>query len=211
MAYRKKIEELRCQVRALEENVKALDKAFAQEAERLRRQEQAQCLDDLRARLTQEVAEMQFLESAASYSFTKGTLISGLMKFAIGGAMATMLHSKEHPLSVGAKLAEYEFSRTKAFKIVAIAVGPKGIPRDVLVVSLSRVARETGKPESEVRAALESRGYRIMTPDDFVQLLTELKGKVLGGTATLPFMETRFRIKPVTIKLLEFQPKADCR
>ena len=46
---------------------------------------------------------------------------------------------------------------------MAVAVGPKGIPDDVRVVSLSHVAREIGGTESEVRAALESRGYRIMS------------------------------------------------
>ena len=46
---------------------------------------------------------------------------------------------------------------------MAVAVGPKGIPDDVRTVSLSRVARETGRTESEVRAALEGRGYRIMS------------------------------------------------
>jgi len=46
---------------------------------------------------------------------------------------------------------------------VAVAVGPKGIPDDMRVVSLSRVAREIGGTESEVRAALEGRGYRIMS------------------------------------------------
>jgi hypothetical protein len=211
MAYRQEIEGLRCQVKALEEAVRALDNAFAQEAERLRRQDQAQCLDDLRARVAQEVTEIQRAESAASYSFTKGTLISGLMKFAIGGAMATMLHSKEHPLLVGAKLAGDDFSRTKAFGTVVVAVGPKGIPDDVLTGSLSRVARETGRTESEVRAAFEGRDYRIMMPDEFLRLLDELKDKVLGGTASLPFIEARFSLKPLVPKLIQYQPKPDCR
>jgi len=211
MAYRQEIEGLRCQVKALEEAVRALDNAFAQEAERLRRQDQAQCLDDLRARVAQEVTEIQRAESAASYSFTKGTLISGLMKFAIGGAMATMLHSKEHPLLVGAKLAGDDFSRTKAFGTVVVAVGPKGIPDDVLTGSLSRIARETGRTESEVRAAFEGRDYRIMMPDEFLWFLTELREKVLGGTATLPFVQPRFHVEPVAIKLIQYQPKADCR
>jgi uncharacterized coiled-coil protein SlyX len=211
MAYRKKIEELRCQVRAMEKTIEVINKAFAQEAEHLRRQDQARCLDDLRARVAQEVTEMQRLESAASYSFTKGTLISGLMKFAGGSAMAAALHSKEHPLSVGAKLAGDEFSRTKAFGTVAVAVGPKGIPDDVRTVSLSRVARETGRTESEVRAALEGRGYRIMMPSDFLRSLGELREKVLGGSATLPFIEARFSLKPLVPKLIQHQPKADCR
>jgi len=84
---------------------------------------------------------------------------------------------------------------------VAVAVGPKGIPDDVLTGSLSRVARETGRTESEVRAALESRDYRIMMPDDFLRSLGKLKDKVLGGTASLPFIEARFSLKPLVPKL----------
>ena len=94
---------------------------------------------------------------------------------------------------------------------MAVAVGPKGIPRTCGVVSLSRVARETGRTESEVRAALEGRGYRIMMPDDFLRSLGELKEKVLGGTATLPFTEAIFSLKPLVPKLIQYQPKADCR
>ena len=84
---------------------------------------------------------------------------------------------------------------------MAVAVGPKGIPDDVLTGSLSRVARESGRTESEVRAAFEGRDYRIMMPDEFLRLLDELKDKVLGGTATLPFVQPRFRVEPVAIKL----------
>ena len=94
---------------------------------------------------------------------------------------------------------------------MAVAVGPKGIPDDVRTVSLSRVARETGRTESEVRAALEGRDYRIMMPDDFLWFLTDLREKVLGGTATLPFIEARLKLKPVAFKLIQYQPKADCR
>jgi len=94
---------------------------------------------------------------------------------------------------------------------VVVAVGSKGIPDDVRTVSLSRVARETGRTESEVRAALESRDYRIMMLDEFLRLLEELKEKVLGGTATLPFIEARLKLKPVAFKLIQYQPKADCR
>jgi len=82
---------------------------------------------------------------------------------------------------------------------------------DVLTGSLSRAARETGRTESEVRAAFEGRGYRIMMPRDFLRSLGELREKVLGGTARLPFTEARFSLKPLVPKLIQYQPKADCR
>ena len=207
MAYRKKIEELRCQVRAMEKTIEVINKAFAQEAEHLRRQDQARCLDDLRARVAQEVTEMQRLESAASCSFTEGRFISGLAK-CIGASLGRLVRpTREHPLVIGARYAADEWRKSAPFKTVVVAVGPKGIPEDVRVGSLSRAARETGKPESEVRTALEGRGYRIMTKDDFLRLLTELKDKVLKGTVSLPFIETRLKLKPVAFKLMEYQPK----
>jgi hypothetical protein len=50
-----------------------------------------------------------------------------------------------------------------------------------------------------------------MMPDEFLRLLDELKDKVLGGTASLPFVEARFSLKPLVPKLIQYQPKADCR
>jgi len=211
MAYPPRIEGLRCEIKALEEAVVTLDKAFAQEADHLRRYDQAQCLDDLRARLTQEIAEIQRAESAASYSFTKGRFLTGLAK-AFGASLSSVARpTNENPLIIGARYAAGEWRKSAPFKTVAVVVGPKGIPEDVRTVSLSRVARETGKPESEVRAALEGRSYRIMMPGDFLRFLGELKDKVLKGTATLPFIEARFSLKPLVPKLIQPQPKADCR
>jgi hypothetical protein len=209
--YRQRIERLRCEVRALADALGVLDKAFAQEAEHLRRQDQAQCLDDLRARLTQETAEIQRAESAASYSFTKDRFISGLAK-GIGASLGSLVRpTREHPLAIGARYAADKWRKSAPFKTVAVAVGPKGIPDDVRTVSLSGVARETGRTESEVRAAIESRDYRIMMPEEFLWFLGKLKDKVLVGTASLPFIEARLKLKPVAFKLIQYQPKADCR
>jgi hypothetical protein len=206
-----RIEELRCEIKALAEAVVTLDKAFAWEADHLRRYDQAQCLDDLSARLTQEIAEIQRAESVASYSFTKGRFVSGLAK-ALGASLGIVAsHANENPLIIGARYAADEWKKSAPFGTVARAVGPKGIPGDVRVVSLSRVARETGKAEFEVRAALEGRGYRIMMPDEFLGSLGELKDKVLKGTATLPFIEARFSLKVLGPKVIEYKPKADCR
>lgn len=66
---------------------------------------------------------------------------------------------------------------------MAVTVRPKGILEDVRAVSISRDARETGKSESEVRAALEGPGYRVMMPSDFLRFLADLKGK---GSAAKP-------------------------
>ena len=211
MAYRKKIEELRCQVRAMEETMEVINKAFAQEADHLCRYDQAQCLDELQARVAQKISYEELMESSASLRYTEARLISGVAK-AVGATFGSLVRpTNENPLIIGARYAADEWRKSAPFKTVAVAVGPKGIPEDVQTVSLSRVARETGKPESEVRAALEGRGYRIMTPDEFLWFLEKLKDQVLKGTATLPFIEARFSLKPLVPQLIQHQPKADRR
>jgi len=67
-----------------------------------------------------------------------------------------------------------------------VAVGIQGIPDDVMVVPLSRLAREQDKNESEVIAVLEARGYRLASPEAFIKTLERLKRKVLKGTLSLP-------------------------
>ena len=171
MTHCKRIEELRCEIKALEEAVVTLDNAFAQEAEHLRRYDQAQCLDKLQARVAQEIRYEELMESSASLRYTEARFISGLAK-GIGTSLGSLVRpTSENPLIIGARHAADEWKKAAPFGTVLVAVGPKGIPEDVRVGSLSRAARETGKPESEVRAALESRGYRIVMSGDFLRSL----------------------------------------
>ena len=194
-ACRHRLEELRCRARAQVNALGVLEKAFAQEAEHLCRHDQAQHLDDLGARVAQEVAGMQAMEAAASYSFTKETLISGLTKFAVGTLLAATRGTQEHPLSIGAKLAADDFARTEPFGTVLVALGPASAPDEVSVISLSRFARELGRSESEIRARIEGRGYRLMTPVSFFRALDRLKEHVLKGVP-LPVANDSLLLKP---------------
>ena len=103
-----------------------------------------------------------------------------------------MRHSREHPLSVGARLAQGDFERTAPCGTVLVAVGPGGVPDDVKVVALSQQARELEKTESEVVAALKASGYHTMTPESFFTALDELKEKVLTGNLVLPVAVSNF-------------------
>ena len=183
---RLRIEVLRRQTRAQADALAALKEVFAQEAEHLCRHDQAHRIDALREKVAQEVSDIQRMETAASYGFTKGTLISGRVKFAVGSLVAGVRGSREHPLSVGARLAQSDFESTAPFGAVVVAVGPGGVPDDVSVIPLSRRAREQGKSESTVMALLNARGYRLVTPETFSTILNELNEKVLKGTLALP-------------------------
>lgn len=184
--YLLRAEALRRRARVQFDAVATLKETFAQEAQHLHRYDQARSLDALREKVAQEVSDAQRTETAASNGFTKVTLIIGVAKLALGSLAAAALRTQEHPISIGAQLAADDFARTKPFGTVAVTVGPGGVPDDVNVVALSQQARQSGKAESEVVAALEASGYRVMTPESFSIALNELKRKVLTGILALP-------------------------
>ncbi|MDD5093214.1 MAG: hypothetical protein PHV74_02395 [Dehalococcoidia bacterium] len=186
-ACREQLETLCCQVREQIEGLGVLQKTFAHEAQSLHRQDQVRRLEVLRVRVTQEIAHARQMESAASSGFTQGTLISGVMGFAIGSLIGAAFHTREHPLSLGAKLCTDEFRREEPFGKVMVAVGAAGIPDDVRVISVSGYARKQERPESEIVASIEKQGYRLMTLESFLGALDQLKGKVLNGSLNLPF------------------------
>ena len=181
-----RVEALRQQARAQLDALAALKEILAQEAQHLHRHDQARRLDGLGEKVAQEVRYIQRMETAASSGFEWTMLISGLMKFTLGSLVAVAGRSHEHLLSIGTRVAQSDFERTAPFEVVVIAVGPGGVPDDVDVVALSRHARELGRAEFQIVAALESRGYCVMTPESFSIALDELRGKVLNGILVLP-------------------------
>ena len=112
--------------------------------------------------------------------------------------MGAALRTEDHPLLVGARLANNQFKRTEPFGTIAVAVGDAGVPDDVQVVSLSKYAREQRLSESTVSSELEARGYRLLTPEPFFAFLDELKDKVLKGALSLP-VKGRLTVKPAQL------------
>ena len=102
----------------------------------------------------------------------------------LGGLVAAVARNSS-VLSVGAHLAESDLTRTAPFGNVMVAVGRSGLPDDVEAVSLSRLARELDRLESDIEAALQTSGYLLMTPEAFSTVLTEFERRVLDGSLSL--------------------------
>ena len=184
--YRLRVEVLRYRVRANVDSLDALKEVLIEKAEHVHRHDQAYRIDVLRERVAQEVSDIQRMETAASYGFAKGTFIVGLANFGIGSALALAYRSEEHPLAIGATLAQTAFEMNRPFGTVVVAVGPGGVPDDVKVVPLSQWAREQHKTESEIVTKLEAGDYRVMTPERFSIVLNKLKSEILKGSLALP-------------------------
>jgi hypothetical protein len=189
------VEALHSRAQAQADALKCLAKVFAEKAKHLLRRDQAECLDELRARVAHEVEELQQLEADESYSFTSTKLISGLGKFTVGSVVAAVRGTRKHPIYIGAKLAADELARTKPFGTVVVAVGPGGVPNEVNAISLSWYARKLGQSESQVAAAIQGRCYHVMMPEPFFTALDKLKDKVLEGAASLPVAHAGLLLK----------------
>lgn len=190
------LDALQHRARAQADPLKTLENAFSREAAHLRRLDQAQCLDVLRARVAREIAAIHQKEAIESSAFTKATLVSGLVRFGVGSLMGLLLRREEHPLSVGARLAEYDFTPMEPFGTVMVAIAARGVPDDVQVVPISRYARGQRVSESTIVARFKARGYRLMIPRTFFKALDELKEHVLQGVVTLPVGTGSFLLKP---------------
>jgi hypothetical protein len=186
-SYHLHIQELHRQVKRQVDALVILGDRFANEAQYQYRHDQARSLDDLKERLVHEIKDIEKMETASSIGSMQGTLIAGGVKFAVGFLLALASRSEDHPFSVGLQFAESSLERTTPFGNIVIAVGTGGLPYDVKTISVSKLARDKDKEESEVTAILESR-FHVMTIDNFFIILEELKGKVLQGVLTLPVL-----------------------
>ena len=183
--YRQLVEGLCSQAREQMAALTPLSDLFLEEAERLFRHDQIVYLHCLKARVLHEVDRVQSTETAASYAFTKATLLTGTAKLALGGLVAVVAHSRK-ALSVWAHLAHSDLSKDQPFGTVLVTVGHGGLPNDVEVIPLSRLARASNSSESDIEAALQARGSLLMTPEAFSHLVDELEAKVLDGSLALP-------------------------
>jgi hypothetical protein len=183
---RQHLEALRRRVRTQVKALGGLKGAFAKEAERLCRHDQAQRLRELRSQIMREVQHVQRMESDAANAFEMGTFITGLIKFSVGAFGAAAAGRPEDPLWVGTQLARDDFERSEPYGTVLVAVGPGGIPDEVDVVPVSRWARKSGRSEAEIEAALKAKGYRVMAPQRFSTVMEELEDRVLRGIVALP-------------------------
>ena len=158
---------------------------FVESNMRLIRHDQVSRLEILRSRINSEVEGVEQMESAAQIGHTKGTLLNSGLTFALGSLFMNAIGRKDS-LEIGAQMAGSTLSRKVPFGTVLIGIGKKGIPEDVKVIPVSRLARDSKKSESDVKASLKQDGYLLMTLQMFTQALDRVKREILDGSLSLP-------------------------
>ena len=179
------LKNLRCQTRHLTSVVLSLINLFAKEARRLSRKDEASRLEGLCSSIRQQLYCVKSGEDAASYGNSQASLLISLGGLAVSGAIKMV--SKDKQLSAFVDyLLESPTNKERPFGMVLVCIGPKGLPDDARVVSISRLARESNREESEVINELQERGYLLFSEEAFPLLIDKLIDGVLEGRLLLP-------------------------
>ena len=152
------LKNLRYQVRKLTAVGLSLSNLFAEEAGRLNQRDEASRLEALYFSIRQQLDRAKRDEDIASYEYSKAKLIVSLGRLAVGGTIKMVSKNKELQ-AFSDHLLNSLGGEQRPFGMVLICVGPRGMPDDVQVVSISRLARESNQEESEVINELQRHGW----------------------------------------------------
>lgn len=179
------LEGLRSKARRLTATGLALTNLFAEEASRLDRWDEASRLRTLCFSIKQELDWVKSGEAAASYGYSQANLIASLGGLAVGGIIKMV--SRNEQLSTFADyILKSPTNKERPFGLVMVCIGPKGLPDDAGVVSISQLAREANRDESEVIRAVREHGYLLISEKAFSVLIDRLVADVREGRLRLP-------------------------
>jgi small-conductance mechanosensitive channel len=155
------------------------------EARRLKCGDEVSQLRMLLSVTLKEIDRARTTESSANHTHRQSSWLISAGGLAISLMMG--MHSKDQLMSnISKGLVSNLTNDGLSFGNVIVSVGPSGIPGEVEVVSISRLARETKRREIEVMNELSERGYLLFTEKTFSLLIDKLIEGVLQGQMSLP-------------------------
>lgn len=200
-SYHDHLEDLKHQARKLASIGLTLNTLFTEEAKQLSRKDEASRLRTLYRAVVEQLEQVKRDEGSASYGHSKARLVTSLGGLIAG--VAIKMTSKDKQLSAFSDhLLNNLGGKRQPFGTVLVFIGPKGMPDDVEVVSISRLARELNREESDVTNELQKHGFLLLGEKAFSLFIERLIDGVLEGQILLP-------ISMAEIKALSFlKPKA---
>lgn len=163
----------------------SLSGSFEAEAERLRREDAATRLKAIYVAIAQALQLSRWAEDAARYEYTNQNLARGVIGLAAGVILALTTKNQQASNLVGHAF-DTDTHEKRPFGTVMVWVGPKGVPDDVGIVSISELARETHRPECEIIQKLREGSYLLFTQEAFSSLIDKLAIDVREGRLDLP-------------------------
>jgi hypothetical protein len=146
----------------------------------LDREDEASRLKTLYSSIKRQLDEARRLESAARHGYSEAKLITSLGGLAVGGIIR-MTSKDKGLLAFSNHLLRNLGGEEHPFGTIVVYIGPKGLPDDVKAISISELARESNREESEVISKLRERGYLLLSEGAFSRLIDRLITDVQEG------------------------------
>jgi hypothetical protein len=178
------LENLQHQARKLTSAGLSLTALFAEGAKRLGREDEASRLRTSYHAVVEQLERVKRGEGSASYAQSQVNMKVSLI--ALGMSAGRAMVSKNNRLSRISDSLKSAGIEKLPFGNVLVCIGPRGLPEDVEVVSISRLARESKREESEVVNELQKRGYLLLGKEAFSLLIDKLVDAVRKGRLCLP-------------------------
>ncbi len=155
-----------------------------EEAIRLKRGDEIARLQALCAVIARRIEAARHNERGARYSYSEGKAIRR-----IAGSVAGLVGEKSNNdrwKNISRKLVEPLANDEPPFGTVLVCIGPGGVPDDVHVVSVSRMARESLRKESDVIEEMQKAKNLLLTEENFSEFMDRLAEEILKGQLSLP-------------------------
>ncbi|MCD6390910.1 MAG: hypothetical protein J7L92_02790 [Dehalococcoidia bacterium] len=177
------LENLQSLAKKLTETELALNALFAEEEIRLECEDEASSLKALYRTIADQLDRTKYSESCACYGDTKANLDFSITGLAVKIIVATT--KNQRAWNFVNNIFDTE-GHKKPFGKVMVRVGPKGLPDDATVISISQSARESNRSEPEIMNKLQEDGYLLFSQEAFSTLVDRLVGDVREGRLSLP-------------------------
>ena len=178
------LEDLRSETKALIQGASALNGLFDKEEARLKREDEASSLRAVCRTIVEQLERIKWSESSACYGDTRANLIFSLTGLAAKIVVAATTKS-QRAWNIVSNVFDTE-GQKRPFGTVTVCIGPKGLPDDVRVASISQLARESNRPQTEIVSKLQDDGYLLFSEEAFSLLIQRLIGAGREGKLHLP-------------------------
>lgn len=201
--YQDSLESVRCRAERLTAAGLSLDTLFAGELTRLSREDEASRLEGVYHGIVEQFERVKSSESSASYAQSQINLEVSVIALAMSAGRAMV--SKGNRMSTFSNSLKSVSIEKLPFSNVLVGIGPKGLPDDVEVISISRLGRESKRPESDVINELQEHGYLLINEETFSHLVDRLITDIKEGRLVLPVSRDKLS---ETRTLSEWKPLA---
>ena len=182
--YHNRLQNLQHQAERLTATGLSLITLFAEEANRLSREDEASRLKAVYSTVVQQLERVKCSESSASHAQSQINQIAFVST--LGMSLGRAMVSKGNRLSTFSNSLRSVSIKKPPFGNAVVCIGPGGLPGDVEVISISQLARESNHSESETIQELRKQGYLLFNQEAFSRLIDKLVIDVREGRLHLP-------------------------